>query len=228
MNHLLSPFLYILFVEFIKILPSCPDSMVMKKIRFAHNYFLSILSFIMLLGITIGNYQTDKFSNVRNLLCLTYNNNYFANISVDVFLYSKYLEWLDTLFLHLSNKTISNLQYYHHMSTALLVYVNKQSYLSPHVFVFMSLNCFVHIFMYWYFAYPLGILKKFRIFITLSQIIQHILCLLTVVYTMTLKDCDQNKYGNETGLFLYLVYLGYFSHFYCKNYFKKKILDKSS
>ena len=228
MNHLLSPFLYILFVEFIKILPSCPDSMVMKKIRFIHNYFLSILSFIMLLGITIGNYQTDKFSNVRNLLCLTYNNNYFANISVDVFLYSKYLEWLDTLFLHLSNKEISNLQYYHHMSTALLVYLNKQSYLSPHVFVFMSLNCFVHIFMYWYFAYPHGILKKFRMFITLSQIVQHILCLLTVVYTMTLKDCDQNKYGNITGLFLYLLYLGYFSHFYCKNYFKKKLLDKSS
>lgn len=216
--HIFSPFLYILFVFFIKKITPCPDSIIMKYLRFSHNIFLSLSSFIMLISIIIANIETNKIYPLNNLLCLPYNNNLFANKSTELFLYSKYVEWGDTLFLHLSGKPISMLQYTHHMTTAILMYSNMIEYISPHIFIFMGLNCFVHIFMYWYFAYPRGFLFKYRKYITQFQILQHIICLLTIIYTNNLNNCNQNKYGNIAGLIAYLMYLFYFLMFYIKSY----------
>lgn len=224
--HLLSPFLYSLFVYLLLKINPCPNSIIMKTSRYIHNLFLSFLSLIMFLGILIGNYQTNKLISLNNLLCNPYNNNYYAHVSSQIFLYSKYLEWGDTLFLHLSGKPISMLQYTHHMTTAILMYSNTVEYLSPHIFIFMGLNCFVHIFMYLYFAYPKGYLFKYRKYITQFQIVQHIICLITIFYTNTLKNCTQNKFGNISGLLAYLMYLFYFMMFYFKSYFYNKNINK--
>ncbi len=218
--HICSPFLYMLFVKLIYFIEPCPNSFIMKLIRKIHNIILSILSFLMFIGISYGCYIEDKFYSINNLLCASLTNN-IASISVLTFLYSKYLEWGDTLFLHLSGKNISMLQYTHHMTTAFLVYLNMVDYLSPHFFIFMGLNCLVHIPMYWYFAFPKGILNKYKKWITKIQIVQHILCLFTIAHTMFLDNCQQNKYGNEVGLLLYSMYLFYFSSFYINSYLKK-------
>ena len=137
----------ILFVKFVQLLTPTPKSKIMFLFRKIHNIILSLLSLLMFLGIFYSNVEMDKFSSVNNLLCKSYQNNYNAHISVNMFLYSKYLEWFDTLFLHLSGKKISSLQYTHHMSTAILVYINLIDYISPHMFIFMGMNCFVHILM---------------------------------------------------------------------------------
>ena len=137
--NIISPFLYIIFVNRITKLIPCPKSTTMKIIRKYHNINLSILSFIMLVGFTIGNYQTDKLSSLNNLLCKPYSNNSYIIISANMFLYSKYLEWGDTLFLHLSGKSISMLQYTHHMTTAFLMYANIIDYISPYIYVFTAL-----------------------------------------------------------------------------------------
>ena len=217
--HILSPIIYCIFVKILTWFNPIPNSIIMKNCRLYHNVFLSILSFVMLIGITIGNIQTGKIYDLNSLLCVPYYNNVWAYYSIMLFLYSKYLEWGDTLFLHLSGKPISQLQYTHHMSTAILVYSNVVDYLSPNIFIFMSLNCFVHIWMYWYFAFPKGCLFKYRQMITQSQIVQHIICLITIFYTYSLENCQQNLYGLDLGLFLYLMYLFYFVSFYFKTYF---------
>lgn len=223
--HLYSPIIYIFFVKIIGVfLAPCPRSNLMKYLRTIHNIFLSWLSLIMLIGITYANYITFKFNSLNNLLCLTYNNNSIALMITDLFLYSKYIEWGDTLFLHLSGKPITMLHYTHHMTTVFLLYVNLIEYISPHMFIFMSLNCLVHIWMYWYFAFPRGVLYPIRKLITQSQIIQHVICLITIVFTMFLDNCKQNKYGNEFGLFIYSMYLFYFSIFYLQSYQKENIL----
>ena len=221
--HIISPLLYVGFVKLIQYIKPCPTSEVMLKYRLCHNIFLSILSLFMLLGITYGNFITNKLSSLENLLCLPYDNDLVSVLSVWTFLYSKYLEWGDTLFLHLSGKKISYLQYTHHMTTAILMYSNLADYISPHIYIFMSLNCFVHIFMYWYFAYPKGMLYKIRKLITQMQIVQHVICILTIVYTMRLDNCEQNKYGNKLGLLMYLMYLFYFIVFYINSYRDKKL-----
>lgn len=219
--HLFSPLLYILFVKCVTQIKPISNSTLMKSFRKYHNISLSMLSFIMLIGIIIGNIQIEKFTSINDLLCKSYQNNWYAVNSVKLFLYSKYLEWPDTMYLHLSGKKISMLQYTHHMTTALLMYSNTLDYISPMIFPFMAMNCLVHIFMYWYFAFPKGFLRFFKKQITQSQIIQHILCLITLIYIATLKECQQNKFGLQTGLVLYSVYLIYFLHFYLKSYNKK-------
>ena len=216
--HFFSPILYFYFIKFLDYFSPCPNSKYMLFFRKIHNIFLSMLSFIMLIGITIANYQRNKFNTLDNVLCTPYGNNSYANLSIKLFLYSKYIEWGDSLFLHLSGKTISQLQYSHHMTTAFLTYLNSVEYISPHIFIFMFLNCFIHIWMYWYFAYPRGYLSKYKVLITQGQIVQHIICLITIVYTSFLENCEQNKYGNKIGFLLYMMYLIYFIMFYFNKY----------
>jgi hypothetical protein len=207
-----------LFTKLICKITPCPNNKIMIKIRKIHNIVLSLLSIFMLVSIIYANYLTNKLFSFNNLLCKSYDNNKIALISAKIFLYSKYLEWGDTLFLHLSNKPISMLQYTHHMSTAFIVYLNTAEIMNSHYIVAMGLNCFVHVPMYWYFAYPNGFLKPYRLYITQIQIIQHIICIITSIYICFL-DCDQNKYGNTFGLICYFMYLFYFSIFYIETYF---------
>lgn len=220
--HTLSPLLYCGFIFLHKLFSPCPYSTIMKKIRLYHNINLSLISFIMMIGITYSTYYSNKFQSFNSLLCTPYNTNDSILILTFLgFLYSKYLEWIDTTFLYFGNKRITWLQYSHHMSTALLTYYNLDSSL---MFVPLFLNTIVHIPMYWYFAFPRGVLFKFRSIITQMQIIQHIICLLVLFYSyLFFDDCRQNPVGIIMGLFLYSMYLIFFILFYIDKYLSKKI-----
>ena len=225
--HTVSPLLYVMFVEAIRLFEPCPNSKFMKLVRKIHNITLSEISLILFLGITFGSYLDNKFSSLNNLMCLSYdNNNFLVNKSVELFLYSKYLEWFDTFYIHLSGKPITQLQYTHHMTTALVVYINSMEYISPSMIVPMGLNCLVHIPMYWYFAFPKGALNKYKRLITISQIGQHIIVISGGIYTHLNDDCKQNKYGNNIGLVIYFMYLFYFTSFYINSYMSRMIKKK--
>ena len=219
--HYLSPILYAVFVKIITKIKPIPKSKTMLFIRQCHNIILSILSLYMFLIITFETISIGKFNSIKSLLCSSYENNEMVIYITDIFLYSKYLEWLDTLFLHLSGKSISMLQYTHHMTTVLTVYTNLIDYVSPFIFIPMGLNCLVHIPMYWYFAYPKGFLYKFRKLITTSQIIQHVIVIITAITSIIMDNCQQNLYGNYFGLSMYMMYLFYFAMFYIKSYINK-------
>jgi len=173
----------------------------------------------MLVLATIAQLQESKFASVRAFMCDGYDDNAVAYIAYRMFLWSKYVEWGDTLFLHLSGnfggKPITMLQYTHHMSTALLTYVAvARTTLSPAALAFLGTNTIVHVPMYWHFAFPCGVLQPYRRRITQSQIVQHIVCLGVIVYTSCVDDCTQAEYVNSLGLALYSMYLGYFAQFY--------------
>jgi len=239
--HIISPILYYFFVESFRYIPTCSTSIAMKKCRRIHNIMLSILSFFMFVGTLYSLDNNKKLNSFDDFVCKPFaSNDNFTRLNVNIFLYSKYLEWGDTLFLHLSEKKITPLQYTHHMSTALLAYLNIIDYISPAIMVSMGLNCLVHIPMYWYFAYPRGVLQQYRQSITRAQILQHILVLSSIAYggyyhrltaTTTILGvngsntteiyCEQNKYGYISALFLYLMYLIYFLLFYLSSYVKK-------
>ena len=85
------------------------------------------------------------------------------------------------------------------------------------------MNCFVHIIMYWYFAFPRGVLFKIRKNITQIQIIQHIIVIILATYSLMIDNCRQNKYGSQSGLLLYIMYFSYFMSFYIKSYIRKKL-----
>jgi hypothetical protein len=221
--HLFSPITYMLFVSVIKNITPIPKSNTMKNLRTYHNIFLCFLSAIMFFGMIIANFIDNKYDSDYSFICHRYsNNNWIANYTTNAFLWSKYLEWGDTLFIHLSNRPITNLQYTHHMTTSLLAYLNVMDYISPSIHICLVLNAFVHIPMYWYFAYPKGKLFPYRVWITRIQIIQHIMVLYSTMYgykwAIYDETCKQNKYGYEFANLLYLMYLVFFLNFYVKNY----------
>ena len=79
---------------------------------------LSVFSLAMLLGIEWGAALAGKLDSPWAFVCDTFGErNAVAEHSATIFLWSKYLEWGDTLFLRLSGKPTSMLQYTHHMST---------------------------------------------------------------------------------------------------------------
>ena len=222
--HLLSPFFYAAFVEGLRFLPRIPDNKVMIWCRTVHNISLSVLSLMLFVLSVIGTYMDQKFNSVDALLCDEYDkHNNIIKITAVVFLLSKYIEWGDTLFLHLSNKPITMLQYTHHMSTVILTYVACiRITISPHSFVFVGTNTFIHTLMYWYFAFPAGILQRYRKMITIGQLVQHVLCLFVLIHTSLIEGCEQPEDVNLFGLSLYSMYLIFFLAFYLKTYTPKK------
>jgi len=201
----------------------------MLWLRWAHNIGLSIASAIML-GSTIIAFALDtpKTESIHDMMCTPINIIdpticQYIQFSYYTFLYSKYWEWLDTVFLHLGGRKISILQYTHHMSTAFLVAINGSDIYSPAFVPFFSLNCFVHIPMYWYFAYPKGSLRPYAIWITRIQIIQHVVCICTSAYVNYIiyahDTCYHgSRYGIQIALALYGMYLFYFVTFYISRY----------
>ena len=219
--HLISPFLFCLYVECIKKIPPIPKNKFMLTCRKYHNITLSIYSGLSLLSILIITYNNSKFNSIHDLLCKPYEESYFTTIIFQLFLYSKYFEWGDTLYLHLSGKKITNLQYTHHMSTAFLTYIGIQNFLNPSSSVALFTNTFVHTPMYWYFAYPKGVLQPYKKLITQLQILQHIICLYGITYLIIYKNdttCIQNPYSCEIGLSLYTIYFLFFLSFYLFKY----------
>lgn len=220
----LSPLLYMVFVEFCKhYLPrrTAENAKTIDMIRQLHNIGLAAASLYLCVGIAIAAYQSNKFASFDNLLCMRFNNEPVAYPFGWWFYVSKYWEWLDTAFLIIGGKEVSWLQYTHHMSTAILVYVNIHPIFSALSFTTGFLNTFVHIFMYYYFAYPKGIMRNFRKLITRTQILQHVLCLASILYMYSnLDNCYTTKSGLELALGLYIMYLVFFTLFYIAQYVK--------
>ena len=223
--HFFSPLFYFLFVysfslipiDILTIISSCPSLIRIRKI---YNISLSVLSFFMMLGISISAVESNKLFSFHDMVCKPFTPSFTLSLSTQIFLYSKYVEWIDSFFLHVAGKKISALQYYHHMSTGFLFYLNiENDYISPYVLIGMFLNSFIHIFMYWYFAFPKGILLQHRRKITQFQIFQHISCFVSILYAMShAQNCVQNSLSNVVGLFLYSFYLLSFGHFYLNKY----------
>ena len=57
---------------------------------------------------------------------------------------------------------MSDLHYTHHMR-AFLLYYNINNEVGSSALILIGLNCFVHIFMYYYFAFPYSFMSKFKI-----------------------------------------------------------------
>ena len=219
--HLLSPLLFCIYVKCIEKIPPIPKNNIILTCRKYHNITLSIYSGFSFLSILIITYNNGKFNSMNDLLCKPYEESYFTTFIFQLFLYSKYFEWGDTLYLHLGGKKISNLQYTHHMSTAFLAYVGSRNFINPCGSLPMTVNTLVHTPMYWYFAYPKGVLQPYKKLITQIQIVQHIMCLYCIIYLMINKNdttCIQNTYSCEIGLSLYTMYLFFFLSFYLFKY----------
>ena len=114
------------------------------------------------------------------------------------FFASKYIEYLDTVFLILAKKYGNSigwtLQVYHHFITASVAWI-AWFYPVPSFWVGLVTNTFVHIFMYAYFALAVydARLRKFAFWITGLQLAQFYFCValgvIVVPLLMYKNDC---------------------------------------
>ena len=224
-THLLSPLLYVGFYRAMRRIPPCPHSETMKRLRMWHNVGLSTYSLITLGCVVVGLWSTPKTNTLHSSVCDPFPDSRWLDVAFVSFLYSKYWEWIDTLFLHLAGRPVSWLQLTHHASTALLVHINIHdngvTQYSSHIVVPVVTNCMAHVPMYWYFAFPKGILRTHAKHITTFQIVQHVLCIVTILYTAT-QDCRVNTHSHHVSLSLYVMYLFFFAHFYRARYSAKE------
>lgn len=172
-----------------------------------YNLFMSTLSFYMLVCIFYGNYLDNKFYNIESLLCKE-NNSAMTINSHYLFYYSKYLEWLDTLFLVLANKPVRPIHIIHH---ALVPYLTVCCFGASYSLIFMGTNTFVHTIMYLYYAYP-GYFRSIRKMITYIQILQHILCFFVTFYVKLIDDCKiANSFTNKFAMYSYFLFIYLFT-----------------
>lgn len=142
----------------------------------------------------------------------------------------KIFDLLDTVFIVLRKKwnQISFLHLYHHVGVCLGAWIAMKFFPGGHVVMLGILNCFVHVFMYFYYLISSlnPELKKnlwWKKYITQIQIIQF--AFLTVHFTHPLlfpdKECGYPIFplavGSTQNVFMLLM----FSDFYVKAYLKK-------
>ncbi|CAJ1987343.1 fatty acid elongase [Leishmania donovani] len=140
-----------------------------------------------------------------------------STFAVAMFGYLKTPELLDTLFLVLQRKPVSFLHWYHHIATA--IYVWLSSYMPmPSGIVFCAMNYFVHSFMYfYYFLVMMGLRKSIRPFapvITLLQVLQMFIGMYITVYTY-FQYWLGPEYSNTLFFKLFEVVLSNAYHAYC-------------
>lgn len=202
-----------------------------------HNFALTTISFTLLVLL------------IEQLTPIIYNHGLFYAIcnagawtQPVVTLYylnylTKYLEFVDTLFLVVKRKKIIFLHSYHHGATALLCYFQLTGKTSIS-WVPITLNLGVHVVMYfYYFLAAKGIRVWWKQWITNFQITQFVLDLGFIYYAAFIKvkndyglfGCDQTKcidcvgtsLATWTGLSIISSYLVLFVLFYIDIYIKK-------
>lgn len=156
--------------------------------------------------------------------------------------YTKYLEWVDTLFLVIKKKPLAFLHVYHHAATALLCYSQLLGRTSTSWLV-ITLNLFVHVVMYAYYALTsLKIRCPWKKAVTSLQITQFIIDLGVVYFASythwvekyavpllpVMGACAAEKeHAVVSGVAILSSYLVLFVIFYKKTYSKKSASARS-
>ena len=196
------------------------------------NATLSIFSLIGALRTTPELLYLLSNQSFNELICTDSTNTWgtgSCGLWVQLFVFSKVPELLDTFFIVARKKKLIFLHWYHHV-TVLLYSWNSYAVSSPQTLPFVSINYLVHAMMYGYYGLTaMQIRPAFLkpIYITAAQIIQ------MVIGTYIQMLSYYNYYNNPTckierkniiaGGIMYLSYFVLFSQFAIKRYHQKNI-----
>ena len=198
---------------------SCYDTLF-----FLWNMFLSVssgLGAVLLFPILYEEVTTNDNYGMCNNPHI--NNPIFIYVCI-LFNFSKFLEFIDTVFVVTRKSHLEFIHWYHHITTCL--YCWHSSYIvtsSGKFFVLMNLS--VHAIMYFYYAlYAIGnkMLHPYRKIITVIQITQMVGgCYIVYAWFMKCRiNSSKSEYANM--VFAVIMYFSYFVLF-IKVFFREKI-----
>jgi len=186
-----------------------------------YNFIMALYSFITFWCCLYGLYRGGLFSGDCDRL---YNEEYFF-VTAKIFFLSKYVEYLDTYFLIIAGKSVSWLQYFHHIGApidAWLLFTFKNEGL----WIFVQFNSLIHSIMYLYYGFSaLEIRMPFKWLLTALQLVQ-----LTVGNFMSFKYLTVTCYANDpyrmaswsVNMFYVGTLIVLFVHFFFTSYLQPK------
>jgi len=147
--------------------------------------------------------------------------------AVLVFIYSKYFELIDTLFLVLRKKSVGFLHWYHHC-TVLLYCWHAFMYEMPTGLYFVAMNYSVHAIMYFYYflAAVSSRPPRWALLVTTLQLLQMFVGLAVnfshLHFARALPNCDMCWSNLGAALAMYASYFALFAQFMVKRFCFKK------
>ena len=190
---------------------------------FLWNMFLSVssgLGAVLLFPVMYKEFITDENYGI----CTEKNkNNVVAAHIIILFGFSKFFEFIDTIFVVTRKSQLEFIHWYHHIVTCL--YCWHGSYISKSGGYFALMNLSVHAIMYFYYGlYAIGnkMLHPYRKMITIIQISQMVGgCYIVYIWFMNCQTISsKSEYANM--VFAALMYFSYFVLF-IKVFFREKI-----
>lgn len=202
-----------------------------REVMFWYNVGMSTFSFGISVMMAIGISQIYEQWSLRTNDCEVAMTNWYFQTAVKWFYYSKYVEYMDSVWIVLKGGKVSFLQEFHHAGAPWnmwLLYIYK----NESVWVFTFVNSFIHTVMYAYYA---AMTKGCRIalkpLLTLSQISQFIFGLYMAAIYIQLP-CYRGSPFRVAGWAFTWVYVGVvlvlFLNFFIEDNFgdKKKKKDE--
>ncbi|KAL0488403.1 elongation of very long chain fatty acids protein [Acrasis kona] len=201
------------------------------------NLFLTVISVAMLVGMAGPWFGRWKEVGLLNLLC-DETGYFFERPStlqfwMAVFLWSKYAELFDTVFLILKNpeRKVPFLHWYHHTTVLLVAWYSMYYKFSPSL-AFMATNTLIHSFMYlYYFLMEIGIKPPGAIILTVGQIIQMMIGIAVnaifayqVYYQKRKCNCLNSDFMVASAVVMYGSYLYLFVQFFISKYLGPKVV----
>ncbi|KAK8792863.1 hypothetical protein WA158_005027 [Blastocystis sp. Blastoise] len=201
-----------------------------KYFTIVHNFILVVLSGYLTYGISSVVFPYIYKNGFRNSFCNPelHNNGYLHMLYYLNYLL-KFYEHIDTYILIVKKKNVIFLHWYHHALTAILTYVQQNTYTTVQ-WVPILANVFVHVMMYSYYLFSsLKINVWWKQYITQLQILQFVIditiCAYTAIQLYTYPDTCPGQYSAIwTGIPILSSYLVLFLDFFKKSYLKKKVI----
>lgn len=212
---------------------------VVERLMIGWNLFLSALSLVMLLGVTVpylATHLTYYDYSLTSLLCDNERRVITGVPSTMItfawwFGLSKYFELLDTVFLILKNpsRPVPFLHWFHHLTVLLFSwYAAFYNYTAAPPFIIM--NAFIHTLMYFYYALTgWGYKPSWGIFLTVGQILQMVggiifNVMFFVIHVNTPGGCGCD---NPTVIFVASVLMyGSYLYLFCQFFYKRYVAPK--
>ena len=140
-----------------------------------------------------------------------------------LFVFSKYVELFDTIFLVFGKKHVSFLHWFHH-STVVLLSIHALAYYSPAALLMSGMNALVHTIMYTYYwiSGVKGTPPRWGKWVTKLQLCQMVVGVVlgvsNYVGQRAVENCHSVPSHNALIFAIYLSYLVLFMRFYCSKY----------